>query len=59
MSNVKQQTDYYNMTQQQIADRMNMSRPNVGSVETRALAKLKAELEKRGYKASDFIGGMA
>ena len=49
----------YVMTQKEAADRMGISRPHLGSIETRALAKLKQELEKRGYKASDFIGGMA
>jgi len=49
----------YAMTQQEVADVLGMSRPNVGSVETRALAKLRQELEKRGYKMEDFIGGMA
>lgn len=49
----------YAMTQQEVADQLGMSRPNLGSIEARALVKLKKELEKRGYKASDFIGGMA
>ena len=49
----------YAMTQQEVADSLGMSRPNLGSIEARALVKLKKELEKRGYKASDFIGGMA
>lgn len=59
MKKTREQGDYYHMTQQEIADRLEMSRPHIGCVETRALAKLRAELEKRGFKASDFIGGMA
>jgi DNA-directed RNA polymerase specialized sigma24 family protein len=48
----------YEMTQQEAADRLGMSRPNLGSIEARALVKLRKELEKRGYKMEDFIGGM-
>lgn len=49
----------YAMTQQEVADKLGMSRPNLGSIEARALVKLRKELEKRGYKMEDFIGGMA
>lgn len=48
----------YAMTQQEAAEILGMSRPNLGAVEIRALAKLRIELEKRGYKMEDFIGGM-
>jgi DNA-directed RNA polymerase specialized sigma24 family protein len=51
--------DDYAMTQQEVADVLGMKRSYVGFVETRAKAKLKAELEKRGYKLEDFLGGMA
>jgi DNA-directed RNA polymerase specialized sigma subunit len=51
--------DDYNMTQQEVADALGIERSYVGSIETRAKAKLKAALEKRGYKLEDFIGGMA
>ena len=55
----KTKYDEYFMTQQQVADAIGTSRANVGSIEVRAIAKLKAELAKRGYKMEDFIGGMA
>jgi DNA-directed RNA polymerase specialized sigma subunit len=51
--------DEYHMTQQEVADVLGMSRAHVGSVEIRAKQKLKVELEKRGYKLDDLIGGMA
>jgi len=57
--NEKAKGDFYYMTQQEVADAIGTSRPNVGSIEARALAKLKKELEKRGYKMEDLIGGMA
>lgn len=56
--NEKVKGDFYYMTQQEVADAIGTSRPNVGSIEARALVKLKAELAKRGYKMEDFIGGM-
>ena len=51
--------DDFNMTQQEVADVLGMERSYVGFVEQRAKAKFKAELEKRGYKMEDLIGGMA
>jgi DNA-directed RNA polymerase specialized sigma subunit len=51
--------DNFNMTQQEVADAMGIERSYVGCIEQRAKAKFKAELEKRGYKLEDFLGGMA
>ena len=51
--------DEYDMTQQEVADALGIERSYVGSIEARAKAKLKLELEKRGFKLEDFIGGMA
>jgi len=58
MKKEKHSYDYYHNTQQEIADALGTSRANVGSIEVRALAKFKSELEKRGYKMEDLIGGM-
>lgn len=55
----KTKYDEYFMTQQQVADALGTSRANIGSMEARAIAKLKKELEKRGYKMEDLIGGTA
>lgn len=55
----KTKYDEYFMTQQQVADALGTSRANVGSIEVRAIAKLRNELAKRGYKMEDLIGGMA
>lgn len=52
---MKQQKDYFEMTQQEVADRLGMKRPNVSDYEKRALEKLREALEKRGIKASDFL----
>jgi transcriptional regulator len=51
--------DDYHMTQQKVADVLGMSRAHVGSIEIRAKQKIKSELEKRGIKLDDLIGGMA
>lgn len=47
------------MTQQEVADVLGIDRAYVGYIEQQAKAKFKAEMAKRGYKAEDFIGGMA
>lgn len=47
------------MTQQEVADVMGIDRAYVGYIEQIAKAKFKKEMAKRGYKAEDFIGGMA
>ena len=46
------------MTQQEVADAMGINRAYVGYLEKLATEKFKVELEKRGYKMEDFIGGM-
>ena len=48
-------TEHFEMTQQEVADRLGMKRPNVSDYEKRALEKLREALEKRGIKASDFL----
>ena len=55
----KSKYDDYAMTQQEVADALGIERSYVGSIETRAKAKLKVELEKRGFKLEDLIGSMA
>jgi len=51
----KSEYDQYDLTQQEVADVLGMSRAHVGSIETRAKQKLKAALEKRGLKLNDLI----
>ena len=51
----KLETDYFAMSQQEIADIMGMSRPALVSIERRAYEKFKKELEKRGYKIEDVL----
>jgi transcriptional regulator len=48
-------SDNYEMTQQEIADKLGMNRTTVNYVERAALEKLKAALEKRGIKSSDVL----
>ena len=55
----KSKYDDYDMTQQEVADALGIERSYVGFIETRAKAKLKIELEKRGFKLEDLIGDMA
>jgi DNA-directed RNA polymerase specialized sigma subunit len=47
------------MTQQEVAEAMGVDRGYISLVETRAKARFKEELAKRGYKMEDFLGGMA
>lgn len=47
------------MTQQEVADAFGISRPQIGSIEARAMKKFKKLLEERGYKMEDLLGGMA
>jgi transcriptional regulator len=47
------------MTQQEVAEALGVDRGYVSLVETRAKARFKEELAKRGYKMEDFLGGMA
>jgi DNA-directed RNA polymerase sigma subunit (sigma70/sigma32) len=50
-----QPKDHREMTQQEIADRLGMSRSRVNQCEKSALEKIRVVLEKRGIKASDFL----
>ena len=43
------------MTQQEVADKLGMSRSSVNQYERSALEKIKVVLKKRGIKASDFL----
>jgi DNA-directed RNA polymerase specialized sigma subunit len=47
------------MTQQEVAEAMGVDRGYISLVETKAKARFKEELAKRGYKMEDFLGGMA
>jgi DNA-directed RNA polymerase specialized sigma subunit len=49
------QKEYFNMTQQEVADRLEMSRSSVNQYEKQALEKIRMAFEKRGIKASDFL----
>jgi DNA-directed RNA polymerase specialized sigma subunit len=51
----KSEYDQYDMTQQEVAEVLGMSRAHVGSIEIRAKQKLKAALEKRGLKLTDLV----
>jgi transcriptional regulator len=52
------QKDYFNMTQQEVADRLEMTRSNVNQYEKQALEKIRIAFEKRGIKAEDFFEGV-
>jgi len=54
MNNTMKYEDF-NMTQQEVADRLGMSRAHVGSVEIRAKEKVRKELEKRGFRLEDLL----
>jgi transcriptional regulator len=45
----------FSMSQYEIADALETTRENISTIEKSALKKLKVILEKRGYKASDFL----
>jgi DNA-directed RNA polymerase specialized sigma subunit len=47
--------EHFEMTQQEVADRLGMHRSNVNQYERQALEKLRIALEKRGIKASDVL----
>jgi DNA-directed RNA polymerase specialized sigma24 family protein len=47
--------DDFDMTQQEVADALGMSRPHVGSVEARAKEKVRMLLEQRGISFNDLI----
>ena len=49
----------FNMTHQQIADALgNISRSAASQLEAQALKNFRKELEKRGIKMEDLMGGM-
>jgi len=50
-----QPRDHHEMTQQEIADKLGMSRSSVNQCERSALEKIRVVLEKRGIKASDLL----
>jgi DNA-directed RNA polymerase specialized sigma subunit len=50
-----QSSNHREMTQQEIADKLGMSRSRVNQCEKSALEKIRLVLEKRGIKASDFL----
>jgi transcriptional regulator len=54
----KKHDDYFDMTQQEIADTLGMSRPMLGCVERRAYEKFKKALAQKGYKIEDVLVGM-
>lgn len=58
---MKEKTPYkeFHMTHQQIGDYFNISRAAAGQLEIQALENFRKELEKRGYKMEDLIGGTA
>lgn len=61
MRAVKEKTPYqeFHMTHQAIADAFgDISRAGIGQVEIQAMRNFRKELEKRGYKMEDLIGGM-
>ena len=51
--------DYFNMSLREISEEDGTTIDNIKEIERRALLKLKKVLEQHGYKASDFLGGMA
>lgn len=51
----KQDNDYFEMSQQEIADIFQTSRPNLGSIERRAYEKFKKAFEAKGYKIEDLL----
>jgi transcriptional regulator len=48
--------NHFEMTQQEVADILGMTRANVNYHEKQALDKLKKALEKNGFNANDFWG---
>jgi DNA-directed RNA polymerase specialized sigma24 family protein len=52
------QKDYFNMTQQEVADALGMNRTTVNYFEKQALEKLRKALEERGITVEDFFDGI-
>lgn len=53
---MNQPKEQFEMTQQEIADKLGMNRSTVNYYEKQALEKLRKALEKNGFKMSDFFG---
>ena len=51
----KLDNDYFEMSQQEIADVFETSRPNLGCIERRAYEKFKKAFEAKGYKIEDLL----
>jgi transcriptional regulator len=51
----KMKYEDFNMTQQEVADTLGMSRAHVGAMEIRAKEKVRKELEKRGFRLEDLL----
>jgi len=47
----------YEMSQEEVAVELGVSRAMVGKIERKALRKCRAALEKLGYRAEDFLDG--
>lgn len=52
---MNQSQQCFEMSQQEIADKIGMNRSTVNYYEKQALEKLKIALEAKGFKASDFL----
>lgn len=46
----------FRMTQDEVAESFGVSRNYIQQIEKRAMEKLRAELQKRGYKKQDLLG---
>lgn len=49
--------DLYEMTQEEIAEILGVTKSAIVQLEKKALAKITAKLIERGYKLEDFFGG--
>lgn len=47
----------FRMTQDEVAESFGVSRNYIQQIEKRAMEKVRAELEKRGIKKEDYLGG--
>lgn len=47
--------EQYAMTQQEVADQLGISRPQVGVIESRARAKVQKLLKERGLNFNDLV----
>jgi DNA-binding XRE family transcriptional regulator len=55
--NKKEKSDYsiYDMTQAEVSKEIGISREHLGSIEKRAMQKVKEELERRGIDLKTFF----